>query len=320
MRAITLMQPWAQLVAVGAKRYETRSWKTHYRGPLAIHASLEFPNSARALCRAEPFCSALFGNVDLPLGCVVAVCDLAAVLPTTESESLFESISEWPPSELPFGDFSPGRFAWLLKNIRALENPIPARGARSLWEWDELALGLLSDTNTQNKNHNMKTKKTTHQFRQGDVLIERVPSLPSVKPATPSVRASVWASVWDSVGDQRLGQRQGPASGPASGTASGPASGPASGTASGPASGTASGPASGTASGGQRRGQRLGQRQGQRLGQRQGQRLGQRQGQRLGQRLGQRRGQRQGQRLGQRQGQRQGQRLRPTRRKLDRVL
>jgi hypothetical protein len=188
MRAITLMQPWAQLVAVGAKRYETRSWKTHYRGPLAIHASLEFPNSARALCRAEPFCSALFGNVDLPLGCVVAVCDLAAVLPTTESESLFESISEWPPSELPFGDFSPGRFAWLLKNIRALENPIPARGARSLWEWDELALGLLSDTNTQNKNHNMKTKKTTHQFRQGDVLIERVPSLPSVKPATPSDR------------------------------------------------------------------------------------------------------------------------------------
>lgn len=38
MKAITLMQPWATLVAIGAKRLETRSWSTNYRGPLAIHA------------------------------------------------------------------------------------------------------------------------------------------------------------------------------------------------------------------------------------------------------------------------------------------
>lgn len=39
MKAITLWQPWASLIACGAKTIETRSWGTPYRGPLAIHAS-----------------------------------------------------------------------------------------------------------------------------------------------------------------------------------------------------------------------------------------------------------------------------------------
>ena len=38
MKALTLYQPWATLVAIGAKKIETRSWSTPYRGPLAIHA------------------------------------------------------------------------------------------------------------------------------------------------------------------------------------------------------------------------------------------------------------------------------------------
>lgn len=39
MKAISLWQPWASLVAVGAKKIETRSWATKYRGSLAIHAT-----------------------------------------------------------------------------------------------------------------------------------------------------------------------------------------------------------------------------------------------------------------------------------------
>jgi len=141
------MQPWAQLVALKAKRYETRSWTTNYRGPLAIHSSLEFTKSSRALCRCEPFASALLGNEDLPLGCIVAICDLAAVVPTSADEgSLFGDPNDFPESEQPFGDFSPGRFAWLLQNVRALESPIPARGARSLWDWDQSALFDLNST------------------------------------------------------------------------------------------------------------------------------------------------------------------------------
>lgn len=39
MKALTLWQPWASLVALGVKTIETRSWSTSHRGPLAIHAS-----------------------------------------------------------------------------------------------------------------------------------------------------------------------------------------------------------------------------------------------------------------------------------------
>lgn len=39
MKAISLHQPWAQLVVAGRKRIETRSWKTSHRGPLLIHAA-----------------------------------------------------------------------------------------------------------------------------------------------------------------------------------------------------------------------------------------------------------------------------------------
>lgn len=39
IKALTLYQPWATLIAIGAKKIETRSWDTKYRGPLAIHAS-----------------------------------------------------------------------------------------------------------------------------------------------------------------------------------------------------------------------------------------------------------------------------------------
>jgi hypothetical protein len=100
---------------------------------------------------------------------VIAVCELAAVFPTSsEGSLLIPDDCDWPESELAFGDFSPGRFAWLLKNVRVFENPIPARGALSLWDWDHEALGLI-DRNT------MKKKPiNVVQFRQGDVLKEAV--------------------------------------------------------------------------------------------------------------------------------------------------
>ncbi len=58
MKAISLLQPWATLVAIGAKRIETRSWATNYRGPLAIHAS-KSPKMVNKLTWDEPFYSAL---------------------------------------------------------------------------------------------------------------------------------------------------------------------------------------------------------------------------------------------------------------------
>lgn len=49
MKAISLWQPWATLISTGDKTWETRSWATTYRGPLAIHAAKKFGPLERLL-------------------------------------------------------------------------------------------------------------------------------------------------------------------------------------------------------------------------------------------------------------------------------
>jgi hypothetical protein len=138
MKALTLTQPWATLVAVGAKQYETRSWSTRYRGPLAIHAAKGFPGWAKTACLDEPFYSVLTADrgetqaLRLPLGMVVAVAVLAEVLPVGPGRLFPAQLSD---RERAFGDYSDGRYAWVLRDIEPLPQPVPAKGALGLWDW-----------------------------------------------------------------------------------------------------------------------------------------------------------------------------------------
>lgn len=181
MKALTLHQPWASLVAIGVKTIETRSWPTSYRGPLAIHAAARSPKPVRVgdyLVRGfgrtgwalegpglPAFRSVprLEGYI-IPEGKVVAIAELVDVVPTGEPEPDAGAVvfygntraltgSPWVQMrsdledepdyvevdaiERPYGDFTPGRYAWLLSNIQPLDEPIPARGRQRLWEWDE---------------------------------------------------------------------------------------------------------------------------------------------------------------------------------------
>lgn len=157
MKAITLTQPWATLVAIGAKRIETRSWSTAYRGPLAIHAAKGLgPVGGMSglwdLCESEPFHSVLRGQdlpMMLPKGAIVATCELVGIAEIM-TDCLWETVNgkllkggRMPLPDEPersFGDYTPfGRYAWLLTNIKRLPEPIPAKGALSLWEPDTLA-------------------------------------------------------------------------------------------------------------------------------------------------------------------------------------
>jgi hypothetical protein len=138
-----MTQPWATLVAIRENSIETRSWGTRYRGPLAIHAAKGFPRDARELTTLSPYRQALarHGYPDvaaLPLGAVIAVAALDDVM-RFDRKSLSEVRSrartgELPPHEADFGDFSPGRYGWILKEVRPLSEPIPARGMLGLWE------------------------------------------------------------------------------------------------------------------------------------------------------------------------------------------
>lgn len=179
MKALTLWQPWAQLIALGHKTIETRSWSTKHRGPLAIHAGASararvireaIPLLNAAGYQENPACRVAAGPhhwSPLPLGVIVATCTLVDVVRIIDGfdDDVFEN-EGWPPierscarlgiwpqntrdvvlvgggrdrveihGEVPFGDYTPGRFAWLLDDITPLDDPVPAVGHQGLWEW-----------------------------------------------------------------------------------------------------------------------------------------------------------------------------------------
>lgn len=153
MRCLTLTQPWATLVAIGAKRIETRSWKTSYRGPLAIHAAKGFPRSAREFtteavcyeavkskCRQWDINDREFGFPAYPLGVVLATCNLVDCLPTESVGCLPGVFDDYPDldtsNEREFGDYAPGRWGWVLEDVKPLETPVEVKGALGLWAWE----------------------------------------------------------------------------------------------------------------------------------------------------------------------------------------
>lgn len=118
---ISLHQPWASLIAHGQKTYETRSWSTKYRGSIAIHAAKKVPGNLLSLpCTREL----------VPLGAVVAIADLVDCIEMSE-----EFIAAQSDLERSVGDWSPGRFAWQLVNVRPIV-PIPAKGKQGLFKWE----------------------------------------------------------------------------------------------------------------------------------------------------------------------------------------
>lgn len=132
MKCLSVCQPWATLLAIGAKRYETRSWSAHYRGPMLIHASKRLDAAVRNLCECEPFKSALamggYPSADqLPLGQVIAE---AILVECYQVDAIRDTLCS---SELAFGDYRHGRYVWLLRDVRQLV-PLPLAGRLGLFE------------------------------------------------------------------------------------------------------------------------------------------------------------------------------------------
>ena len=187
MKFLTTPQPHATLIAVGTQTVETRPFSTKYRGPLAIHAGLAKPSGIgkvgeNFIARTKPGPWFIYQRPEvggpmtevypLPLGALVAVCDLVDVVPIASHDTCvqypapgsryFETSSgplelyQWNPEpggcsdiagwqsighefvdggergdQLPYGDFTPGRFAWILGNVRPIE-PVPMKGTQGL--------------------------------------------------------------------------------------------------------------------------------------------------------------------------------------------
>lgn len=152
MKALTVWQPWASLLVLGIKRNETRSWRTNYTGDLLIHAaktpvdaglSIMDPKTAHLVL--ELF-QGKTGN--LPTGAIIGKCRLMGCIQVTES--IRDALAAGNPTEYTLGDYSIGRYSWMMDKAAFLEEPIPASGKQGLWNY-EGELGELKERHERYK-------------------------------------------------------------------------------------------------------------------------------------------------------------------------
>lgn len=163
-RALTVLEPWAMLLASGHKLVENRTWPTEFRGPVAIHAGssmaeLYSPDVAAMLDDLADIYPQLAELFTLPLlpgdnpkkpkissiyhhGCIVGTVEIFDCVAFAEGDD-FEKLcrdrghSEWyEAAEIPPAEFASGPFCFLCRDAKQFTQPPPARGALNFWYLD----------------------------------------------------------------------------------------------------------------------------------------------------------------------------------------
>ncbi|NFV80053.1 hypothetical protein [Magnetospirillum aberrantis] len=167
MHTTTIWQPWASLIPIGAKPFETRAYPPPAKligQRIAIHAAVKDPSPMmNDMDRAtvEAIADALeAGGLGhrvcwsaLPRGAVIATAVLAGAYRCAWTQHHLSSgtplrnpvvhISEHRGPYIgatlnldPFGDYSPGRWCWHLTDVQRLPKPVPAKGKQGWWFWE----------------------------------------------------------------------------------------------------------------------------------------------------------------------------------------
>ncbi len=128
MKALSIRQPWADLIVQGKKTLELRSWMVGYRGPLAIHASQTVDREA---CQAQGL------NPDqVSTGAIIGVVDLVSII--VLDDAAFESRRS---EHLASDRFKTSPlYGWQVTNPRMLSQPCPVRGRMGLFSVPDACL------------------------------------------------------------------------------------------------------------------------------------------------------------------------------------
>lgn len=143
MKVLSVWQPWAQLLAAGHKHNETRSWRTNYRGEILIHATQRDPLFGISQMPEGAWERALrsFGLKEVfnrfqkfPTGAIIGKAKLTDC--KLIDDAYFQFTRDLCPEEFLYGDFTPGRYAWVFEEPELFKNPLPVSGRQGLWNWN----------------------------------------------------------------------------------------------------------------------------------------------------------------------------------------
>ncbi|MGH9686291.1 MAG: ASCH domain-containing protein [Candidatus Acidiferrales bacterium] len=120
VRALSIGQPWAELILRHRKPFEVRSWKTNYRGPLLMHASQRVNVTAAQALGID--------RQKLVGGAFVGWAKLVDVRPFTRADAKLLKKRRGDDD----GAWEPHLFSWVLKNVRRIK-PVPFKGRLGLF-------------------------------------------------------------------------------------------------------------------------------------------------------------------------------------------
>ena len=128
MKAITIKQPFASLIAAGLKEYEFRTWKTAYRGEILIHAGKSIDKEA--MKRFADY------GLEYPVGCIIAKARLTDCIPVDDAfrQALREKNAPVYSGTTEAPHWT--GYGFLLEAIQPIA-PLPAAGMLGLWENSE---------------------------------------------------------------------------------------------------------------------------------------------------------------------------------------
>src|SRR4051812_46967191 len=115
MRALSIRQPWAELILLSHKTIEVRSLRTHIRERIYIYAGLGRIDSEVEARIARKF---EIDTEELPRGVLVGTVEIVDCRPLTQSQNRAALRSR--------SDETEGQFAWILERperARALRKP-----------------------------------------------------------------------------------------------------------------------------------------------------------------------------------------------------
>ena len=126
MKVITIREPFATLIKDKVKIYETRSWKTNYRGEIYIHAA-KIRSKASNVSIASTYLKSKENPEHIICKCLLKDC--------IYMDEDFISEVKKNKEEYNSGHYEVGRYAWQLEVIEVLKEPIYAKGQLGIWNF-----------------------------------------------------------------------------------------------------------------------------------------------------------------------------------------
>ena len=116
MKALSIRQPWVEIILSGDKNVENRVWETKYRGAVLLHASKTVDREDFDYYQKE------YGldYKTMPVGAILGIADIV--------DCTLDVRSKWHVE---------GQYGWYLENVRRFSRPLPYKGALRLFDVDD---------------------------------------------------------------------------------------------------------------------------------------------------------------------------------------